>query len=163
MSPLNCTWLELHLACGYYVSLISFRPEHLLNISSTFMTLILFKITGHLFCRMFFSLGLSDAPLWLDLGLRVWWEYHSIGASASCWRLWFQFVLSPMIHDDLTRVMLASLLNTMLIFFSFVMNTYFVGRYLETMQLSYTSSNFKCIHLFMSLCFHYFLILSREL
>lgn len=35
------------------------------------MILIFFKVTGNLFCRLFLSLGLTDASSWLDLSYIV--------------------------------------------------------------------------------------------
>lgn len=66
-----------------HVSLVIFNLEEFLRFSLIFMTLILLKITGQLFCRLSFNMNLSEVSSWIDWGSVfgaavipgvVWWS-----------------------------------------------------------------------------------------
>ena len=65
------------LSC--HISLVSFSLELGPRLPSSFRTLACLKITGQQFCRMTFSLDLTDAHSWLDLGCGFW------GATTQRW------------------------------------------------------------------------------
>ena len=57
-----------HISFNFHASLVSFKLELFLIPSLSFMTLIFFKSTSHLFHSMTSDLSLSDASLRLDSG-----------------------------------------------------------------------------------------------
>lgn len=63
---------ESSIVSTFHISLVAFNLEHFLSLSLTFISLTLLKIPGQLFCRMAFTLHLSDVLFMIRIRLSVY-------------------------------------------------------------------------------------------